>query len=258
LGRIYDGRFKRDLGTDGGETFEWEGRIGFIAGVTDLVESHHKIMSALGPRFMRYNFQIDEKDRDAHAAKSQKNSKTKGQVKHVLAEAVLQYMSPRLPPAAELYTPEVSIEHLRMIRTAADFTARARSHVERDNYKRDIEYFSRQPELPPRITDQCTWLYQGAIAIGVYPRYAWAMARKVAQDSIPLVRRQMIDCLLEGKETLSQIRKATFLPDPTARRALEDLECHGITQKLESSPIAGEYGEKWALTEKALQLLDLL
>jgi hypothetical protein len=49
---LYDGRYTRDVGADGGMKLEWQGRLGLIAGATSALDSAHAVLSALGERWV--------------------------------------------------------------------------------------------------------------------------------------------------------------------------------------------------------------
>ena len=44
---IYDGKFDKVWGN--GQELHWEGRLGFVAGVTPAIDKHHAVMAILGP-----------------------------------------------------------------------------------------------------------------------------------------------------------------------------------------------------------------
>jgi hypothetical protein len=49
---IYDGRWERNVGTDGGQTLTWEGRIVIIGAVTTAWDAAHSVIAAMGDRFV--------------------------------------------------------------------------------------------------------------------------------------------------------------------------------------------------------------
>jgi hypothetical protein len=49
---IYDGRWVRNVGSDGGQTLTWEGRIGVLGACTTLWDSSHSVIAAMGDRFV--------------------------------------------------------------------------------------------------------------------------------------------------------------------------------------------------------------
>ena len=54
LREIYDGSWTRHVGTDGGRTLSWAGKVGLVAGCTPTVDRHHAVMSAMGERFVLF------------------------------------------------------------------------------------------------------------------------------------------------------------------------------------------------------------
>ena len=52
LREIYDGRWVRTVGTDGGRTLEWQGRIAVIGAVTTAWDSAHAVIATMGDRFV--------------------------------------------------------------------------------------------------------------------------------------------------------------------------------------------------------------
>ena len=51
LREIYDGRWERNVGTDGGQSLLWTGRIVVIGAVTTEWDKHHAVVAAMGDRF---------------------------------------------------------------------------------------------------------------------------------------------------------------------------------------------------------------
>ena len=48
---VYDGSWTRNVGTDGGRSLEWSGRIAVVAACTTAYDTHHSAIAALGDRF---------------------------------------------------------------------------------------------------------------------------------------------------------------------------------------------------------------
>src|SRR5262249_42479656 len=69
LREIHDGHWIRHVGTDGGRALPWEGRMGFLGGVTDVIDSHHAVISALGDRFLYCRIQAESNMRRCVARK---------------------------------------------------------------------------------------------------------------------------------------------------------------------------------------------
>lgn len=52
LREVYDGRWSRNVGTDGGRTLEWAGRIAVIGAVTTVWDRAHSVIASMGDRFV--------------------------------------------------------------------------------------------------------------------------------------------------------------------------------------------------------------
>lgn len=52
LREVYDGYWSRDVGTDGGRTLTWKGRITVVGAVTTAWDSHHAVVASVGDRFV--------------------------------------------------------------------------------------------------------------------------------------------------------------------------------------------------------------
>jgi hypothetical protein len=71
LREVFDGHYEKKFGT--GQETNWEGRITVIAGVTTAIDDHHRLMSALGPRFMLLRFQQPNRVEVAKLARRQQH-----------------------------------------------------------------------------------------------------------------------------------------------------------------------------------------
>jgi hypothetical protein len=52
LREVYDGRWDRHYGTDGGQVLTWQGHCGFLAGCTTSIDQAHSVLAAMGTRFL--------------------------------------------------------------------------------------------------------------------------------------------------------------------------------------------------------------
>lgn len=51
LREIYDGAWTRHVGTDGGKSLHWQGKVGFLGACTPNIDRHHAVMASMGERF---------------------------------------------------------------------------------------------------------------------------------------------------------------------------------------------------------------
>jgi hypothetical protein len=52
LREIYDGRWTRHIGSDGGRTLSWAGKIGLLFAATPAIDSYYSVIGSLGDRFL--------------------------------------------------------------------------------------------------------------------------------------------------------------------------------------------------------------
>ena len=67
---IYDGRWERNVGTDGGQTLTWTGRLVIVGAVTTAWDAAHAVVAAMGDRFVLIRVEFE---RRAPALRSQRH-----------------------------------------------------------------------------------------------------------------------------------------------------------------------------------------
>ncbi|MGH8064808.1 MAG: hypothetical protein ACRERE_06115 [Candidatus Entotheonellia bacterium] len=259
LREIYDGRFDKAWGT--GKELHWQGRLGFLAGVTPIIDSYHSVLSVLGERFVL--FRMIQPDRAKSARKSLENAKVEPKMRASLAGAVQGFIAglPTTPP-------EVPIGALDRLVNLANFVTRCRSGVVRDRYRRELEYVP-EPEMPARFVKQLFELLRGvALVLGHKEATAEDMDRvaRVALDSIPAVRRVVLRAVatmstVDDTLKTTTISQAVQYASATVRRALEDLQALGILEVVKGGPgkaDAWRPHEEWTPALDTLKTVDLL
>jgi hypothetical protein len=68
---IYDGKWDRPVGTDGGRVLHWEGKCGFIGGVTPSYDRYGSIVNTLGDRYLLLRLPNVDATKQARAALAQ-------------------------------------------------------------------------------------------------------------------------------------------------------------------------------------------
>jgi hypothetical protein len=247
LREISDGSWTRVLGVDGGRTLHWQGKVGFVGGVTPAIDSHHAVTAALGERFVLYRLQpVDEQ---AQARRALAHAGREGVMRAELAEAVAGLFAKVALP--DQPSPLAPGDRDRLV-DLATLAARCRSAVERDGYRREIELIP-QPEAPARLALVLLRLFTGLRLVGVDDAEAWPLVAKVALDSMPALRRAVLTQLAgaAAPQETRAVATAVGYPTPTARRALEDLTAHGVLAR--TSQGEGR-ADLWALSAWAAGL----
>ena len=244
LREIYDGSYVKVWGT--GKELRWEGRLGFIAGVTPIIDKHHRAMAILGPRFLQ--LRLRQPDRHQAGLRAVENTQRDDRViRKRLAAQVARFIE-GLPDVA----PTISPEHLDMVVAIAELVTRARSVVERDARTREIAY-TPTPEMPPRFARQLVALASGiALVSGHREKVADDDIRRVARvglDGIPPARRACLEVLTTERAWTATTDVATRLRcSPShARRTLEDLE---VLDLVVSQPGKEGTATHWRLSQK--------
>jgi energy-coupling factor transporter ATP-binding protein EcfA2 len=219
LREIYDTAWTRHVGTDGGRTLHWTGKVGMVGGVTPTIDRHHAVMGAMGERFVLYR--LPEVDPNVQARQALSHAGRERRMRKELAAAVAHLFEIAADKPRELDEPE----RVRLI----DLVVKARSAVERDGYSREIELVP-GPEAPTRIITVLDRMLAGLDVIGVARDDAWKVVTKLALDSIPALRLAVLYALMDGQADTNNISGKVRHPAQTTRRALEDLVAHGLVE----------------------------
>lgn len=242
LREVYDGSWTRHVGTGGGKTLAWEGKVGLIAGCTPAIDSHHAVMGSMGERFVLYRLPKVDDDQQAGAALAHVGREPEMRAELTSAVGTLIAAVDRGVLGRQI-DPE---DHARLV-ALATLAVRCRSAVERDSYHREIELIP-EPEAPGRLALVLLRLLNGLTAIGVDQATAWQLITKAALDSMPAVRRIVLEAVRTetGPIETSALAKSIGYPKTTARRALEDLAAHGILASSQAE--GGNSPMFWTLT----------
>jgi hypothetical protein len=222
LREIFDGAWTRHVGTDGGKTLSWSGKVGLVGGCTPTIDRHHAVMGAMGERFTLYR--LADVDSDVHAREALRHAGRERAMRDELAEAARAAVAVLGEPR------ERTAGETDQLVALATFVVRARSAVERDGYTREIELVP-GAEAPTRLVIVLDRLLAGLDAIGCDRDHAFGIVTKAALDSIPALRYGCLRALEPFDELdTNQVATAVRYPATTTRRALEDLTAHALVE----------------------------
>lgn len=246
LREVYDGAWTRHVGTDGGRTLSWAGRVGLVGGCTPTIDRHHAVMGAMGERFTLYR--LPEVDPDVQAREALRHAGRERTMRTELADAARAALEPLREPRART---KEETDHL--IATAT-LVVRGRSAVERDGYTREVELVP-APEAPTRLVIVLARLLDGLDAIGCGREEAFQLVTKCALDSIPALRLAVLTTIhAEDDLDTNAVAEAVRHPSSTTRRALEDLVAHGLLHRQRGG--AQKEAHRWSLSEFARERMD--
>jgi hypothetical protein len=224
LREIYDGSWDRPVGTEGGRKLSWRGKCALIGGCTQSIDRHYAVISAMGDRFVLFRMPTADAVRQAVTALDFTGEKEQA-MRRELGAAVSGLFA--VEPCEQ--STGLSADDRARLVTLAVLVARCRSSVERDSYTREIELIP-SPEMPARLARALERLLAGLRALNVDENTAWHVIRKTALDSMPALRKTLIDQLVAETEAVTTAVLATIIhhPTKTTRRGLEDLAAHGV------------------------------
>jgi DNA-binding transcriptional ArsR family regulator len=247
LREIYDGRWTRRLGSGGGMTLDWKGKVGLIAGCTHAIEGAHAVTAAMGERFILLHMPpLSDEDEREQTQRALTRNHQEARMRTELVRAIRDFWSstvlPKVPPRLQPSEDD-------RLAALATLIAHGRSAVERHSYSREIE---RVPpaEVSTRLFLNLKGLLSGMRVIGVSDAEAWWIVQCAGLDSLPAARRDILVILAQAPQllTVAEIADQTVYSIATTRRTLEDLQAHGIAACDRS---AGRGLERWCLTEWA-------
>jgi hypothetical protein len=220
---IYDGRWERNVGSDGGKTLTWIGRIVVVGAVTTAWDTAHSVISAMGDRFVIVRADSGS-GRAKSAAKAIRNTGNEIQMRSELAQAVRALISHAKKDGYVLSDDQIS----QLIK-AADIVTAARTGVERD-YRGEI-IDAHALEMPTRFAKQLGQLVRGAVAIGAPIDHAMRLAIRCARDSIPPLRCEiLLDIAANPNAEPHEVHRRIGRPRHTVRRELEALHMLRLLQ----------------------------
>lgn len=234
LREVFDGSWTRHIGSDGGKTLHWQGKLGLIFGATEAFDDRHAVISSLGDRFLTCRLNPASGRQQLKAAFDHTGATT-NIMRAELAEAVAGLFAVAANKAPK---PLAEIERERL-GDAVKLAVRLRAHVNRDARSREIESIH-GAEGPGRIGLCLERLLAGLDVIGLDRDAALTLVQTVARHSCPPIRVKAFDLLNDAPQTTRVIADALRLPTTTTRRILEDLLAQGLAVRERGKDEAGE------------------
>jgi len=130
---VYDGFIEKAFGT--GERKKWEGRITFVAAVTQDLDRHYSIFQSMGERFLQVRWPRPGGIEAAIKAMSQDSK-----VDQEITQAVGELFQLLIRNRERLKNPVISESIMMRLAHLTEFAVRARTHVPRNGYTREIVY----------------------------------------------------------------------------------------------------------------------
>jgi hypothetical protein len=218
--RIYDGQLSKEFGTSQNlKQRDWRGRITFVVAVTPAIDGCYSVFQTLGERFVMVRW---PRAGGIEAALSAMNQDTKE------AKADLKAAVHGLLTHLKKLKPEITAHCQTRIAAMTEIAVRGRTHVPRSGYNKDIVYVP-EAESSTRMAQQLAQLAKGSALLDGRSRVNerdLALVKRVAFDSMPPTRKQVLECLLAGQDP-----KLLKIPKSTLSYALEELEAQELIDR---------------------------
>lgn len=239
LREVYDGRWSRNVGTDGGRTLDWEGRLAVVGAVTTAWDKAHAVIASMGDRFVLVRMDSTT-GRQVAGRRAIGNTGHEVQMRAELAEVVGGLLGSVTPSGVNLTRQETDA-----LLAAADLVTLARTAVEYD-YRGDV-IDAHAPEMPTRFAKQLAQVVRGGVAIGLGRGAALRLAIRCARDSMPPLRLALVDDLAAHPDSsLAEVRRRMALPRSTIDRQLQALDMLGVlTSDEEEDTYRGREVTRW-------------
>jgi Domain of unknown function (DUF3854) len=241
LREIYDGYWRRQVGTDGGRSIEWKGRIVLIGAVTSSYDRAREVISKLGDRFVL--LRVDSNDAEARRDAAKSAVRGVGGEKKMRAELarLVVGLVENIDTAAAINPDDDEIDR---IIDAADLVTRARTAVDRTPGG-DVEE-AHMLEMPTRYPKELVQIFRGATAIGLDREDAMRLVIRAARDSMPPLKLEIVDWLaVNTLGTANGVAVGIDKPYMTIDRQLKELHLLGVVTREKRPANDGQGGERW-------------
>jgi hypothetical protein len=233
LREVYDGHWERNVGVDGGKSLSWRGRLVVIGAVTTKWDTAREVIAVMGDRFLLVR--LDSKTgRDRSGRQALANSGDEKQMRVELAEAVagvLAHVDTSVPATLAPHETDTLVG-------LADVVTMARTAVERD-YKGDVTD-AHAPEMPTRFAKQLAMLLKGAVALGIDRDRALTLATRVAVDTMPPIRLDVLLDVLDNPDSTAYAAHVRLdRPRTSTDQTLQALHALGMLTLDETQELHG-------------------
>ncbi len=228
LRECFIGRWTRHVGGEGGRELAWTGRLTLLAGCTGRIDNHHQISAELGERWIYWRY---DRTGDAFAETMMALSRKVPGWRDILRANVATFFEElglsygNILPRRDYTNPE----RVR-IHSLGAMAARCRSGVGRDGYSHEVTA-PREQELATRLSTVLGQLLIGMDYIGVPAGTRWRLLTKLALDSMPRLRKMVLEAVVVNHLTVEELRPVLGVGLSVVKRTIEDLEIHGIVRR---------------------------
>lgn len=231
LREVFDGRYSRPVGSDGGRHLEWRGRLGFLAACTPAIDRHSAHIGDLGERWVYYRYLETDGYGETIKALGVRDpelmmAELRGHVENFMDAIDMQWNEERR---------DLDSFERNKLYAMASLICAARSGVARDPYQGNEVVDVSIREAPPRMAQELGQLYLGAERIGLEPEESWRLVGKVALDSVRQLRMATL-LALHGSPLPMRVKDLRIVLKcgmRTMEMLVDDLIIHGLVERTE-------------------------
>lgn len=231
LREVYDGFMSKEFGN--GHRVEWEGKVGFISGVTYTIEKSLMLSSQYGDRFLYWK--LSEIDTQAAMKKVRQVMGSEKHIRAQIAGAVAEYYAERTPADGDLPMPEVPEHIAASIGSICQSVVLLRGVVDREQFGSHDVIGVNQPESPMRMYKQLMSMAKGFAVVrgGTWDDADYPVLAKLAFDAVPSWRMAVVELLRKHLYWLEtdEIGLKLDRPTRTVRVILEDMEMFRLVER---------------------------
>ena len=262
LREVFDGSYVRHFGNLGGRKILWDGKVGVLAAVTEIIDNFGEAMGTMGQRFLFFRMPaLTDEGRQHQAYRALANAGRQNTMRRTLVKDVATYVAGLTIPNKVIPLSDTDQERLVNL---ADLATRCRSSVERQGYNREIAWVP-EPEAPARFQAQLVQLRRAFQIMGVGDQRAFALLTSLALDAMAKDRRAIVEFLVTESPNVrrdtSSIGDEIGLPFGTTMRALEDLWTHGILDRHGFGTTTWQASDwlrgRWKIAQEANEALNV-
>lgn len=224
LREAYGGRWQRHIGGEGGRELSWAGKLAVFAGSTGKIDQYAQIAAELGERWVYFRYP----ERDGFQELALALDSDRGEWRHFLRDRIKEFLAEQCLSFTSTIKRRtfLSVEKLH-IYDIAQVAVRCRSGVARDAYTKEI-IGARERELVTRMGAVLGQLLMGLEYVGVPEATRWKLLHQIAMDSMPQLRRIVVEAVQTGPQTIEQLQERCTCDTRVVKRIVEDLQVHGI------------------------------
>lgn len=218
LREVADGFWERNVGTDGGKTLTWKGRIVVIGAVTTAWDTHHGVIASMGDRFLL--LRIDSSQRVSRLASGRQSLANIGSEITMREELRAAFGGVIAGMATEgVHLTEEESEALLAL---ANIVTAARTGVERDRQGNVVD--AHAFEAPTRLVKYLGQVVRGGVAVGMDRGDALRLAVRIAHDCVPPLRMAALAAVAASPgNSTTELARIMDKPRSSVDRALQEL-----------------------------------